>query len=180
MGPIHWVQSFRKRLGTHGLQRGSVLTWSSLGCGGTTCFTTVFYMDCRGISALACEAPPLPSFSLTLCAGLVLLHFSNFFHSCFRAVFYPFFNNVITEVPPANGAQLWPTVFWRQLELTLSNMAGSSFSLLTEASPAVPRHPHQTFPRKSNTTLCHCIKKTRHMPYRSPLYLCIHLYSVRL
>lgn len=72
----------------------SVPTWSSLGCGGTTCFTTVFYMDCKGISALACGASPPPSFSLTLlCAGLVLSHFfSNFFHSCFTAVFCPFLN----------------------------------------------------------------------------------------
>lgn len=51
-------------------------------------------MDCKGISALACGASPPPSFSLTLlCAGLVLSHFfSNFFHSCFTAVFCPFLN----------------------------------------------------------------------------------------
>jgi len=57
--------------GIHLLQHGvpsmgyswiSAPPWTSMGCRGTTCLTTVFSTGCRGTSALVPGAPPPPSF----------------------------------------------------------------------------------------------------------------------
>jgi len=55
----------------------SALTWSSKGCRGTACFTTVFTLDSSGILAPAPRAPLLAPSSLTfMSTELFLSHVS--------------------------------------------------------------------------------------------------------
>jgi len=77
--------------------------WSSLGCRGTTCLTTVFIMNFRGkVSALAPGAPPPPPSSLILVSAELFLshHFTPLSWLLPFRSFLPFLKYVITEVLP--------------------------------------------------------------------------------
>lgn len=76
----------------------SALSWSSMGCRGTTCATMVF-MACREISAPASAASSLPLSSLTLVPAGLFHIFSLPSHSCCTAFFNPSLNLLPQRCP---------------------------------------------------------------------------------
>jgi len=72
------------------------LVWSSMGCRGPTCFTTVFTTCC---SAQVPGAPLPPPFLTLMSAGLFLSHFSHPVSQLLHSVFLAFLKYASTEAP---------------------------------------------------------------------------------
>jgi len=130
--------------------------WTSMDCRGTTCFTMVCIMSCKGrLSAPASRAPPPPPSSLTLVsADLFLSHHLTPLSSLpfLRSFLFPLLNYVIIEALAPSLIGLALASGGSVLEPAGTGFIGhrGSFSqLLTETTPIDPAT--KTLPRKPIT-----------------------------
>jgi len=125
------------------------------GCRGKVCLTMLCSMDCRGISAPAPGAPPLPSSALALVsAELFLSHVLTplywlLCHSC-----YLFLNMLSQRRYQCRWwARPWPSVGPSQSQLVTGSVrhGGGFWHLLTEVTPVALQLPK---PCHINTMHC--------------------------